>query len=65
MNWLRNVFQTLDPYFYGSYVNYIDEELENWQDKYYGEHYEKLQKIKYQVDPNNFFNFKQSIEGKP
>lgn len=45
-----------------AYVNYIDGTLTDWQQAYYGKNYSRLQKIKTQWDPDNFFYFKQSIE---
>ncbi|CAG8537428.1 5722_t:CDS:2 [Diversispora eburnea] len=46
---------------YYSYQNYIDRELKDWQHRYYGNHFEKLVKIKAKYDPNNLFNWDQSI----
>lgn len=45
----------------GAYVNYIDPLLHNWQNKYYGENYARLESIKNNIDPDNYFNFQQSI----
>ncbi|MEP4092864.1 FAD-binding oxidoreductase [Reichenbachiella sp.] len=45
----------------GAYVNYIDPLLHDWPEKYYGENYARLNAIKKQVDPKNFFNFQQGI----
>ncbi|KAF5343577.1 hypothetical protein D9758_012984 [Tetrapyrgos nigripes] len=47
---------------YGAYTNYIDIRLEDWQQRYYGSNYPRLQKIKRAVDPNNVFEFPTSIE---
>ncbi|KXN85100.1 Reticuline oxidase, partial [Leucoagaricus sp. SymC.cos] len=47
---------------YGAYPNYIDDRLADWQQRYYGAHYEKLQAIKRLVDPSNVFAFPTSIE---
>ncbi|CAG8730305.1 10824_t:CDS:1 [Racocetra persica] len=44
-----------------SYQNYIERALENWQCRYYGEYFEKLVEIKQKYDPNNLFNWNQSI----
>lgn len=46
---------------YGAYTNYIEDKLNNSQALYYGSHYERLQSIKKEVDPNNVFNFLTSI----
>ncbi|CEL59134.1 hypothetical protein RSOLAG1IB_09111 [Rhizoctonia solani AG-1 IB] len=45
-----------------SYVNFTDSTIPNWQEAYYGENYSRLQEIKQEWDPNNFFHFEQSIE---
>lgn len=45
----------------GAYVNYIDPLQHNWTEKYYGHNYKRLLKIKEKVDPNNYFNFQQSV----
>ncbi|KAL1712875.1 hypothetical protein EV715DRAFT_277706 [Schizophyllum commune] len=50
---------------WGSYVNYPDDRLENWQTLYYGEHYERLTKLKNAYDPGNVFQFPHSVEEKP
>ena len=48
-----------------SYVNYPhvgDEFAEGWGQKYYGSaHFTRLQKVKRQLDPTNFFAYNQSI----
>ncbi|CAG8482140.1 2767_t:CDS:2 [Ambispora leptoticha] len=50
--------QYTSPY---SYQNYIDRDLSNWQNAYYGANYQKLVNIKAKYDPNNLFAFPQSI----
>ncbi|CAG8721817.1 3320_t:CDS:2 [Gigaspora margarita] len=45
-----------------SYQDFIDRDLDHWQKKYYGEkNFEKLVNIKKKYDPDNLFNFPQSI----
>ncbi|CAG8747631.1 2826_t:CDS:2, partial [Cetraspora pellucida] len=44
-----------------SYQNVMDRELDNWQCRYYGENFERLVEIKRKYDPNNLFNWNQSI----
>ncbi|GBB94155.1 hypothetical protein RclHR1_00230033 [Rhizophagus clarus] len=46
---------------YFSYQNYIDRDLDDWQTRYYGNNFNKLVDIKTKYDPNNLFNFPQSI----
>ena len=43
-----------------AYPNYVDARLQNWQNLYYGNNYNRLQRIKGQVDPNTTFRFPQS-----
>jgi len=43
------------------YQNYIDMEIPNWQDAYYGQALSKLKQIKKATDPGNTFRFPQSI----
>ncbi|KAI3599207.1 glucooligosaccharide oxidase [Moniliophthora roreri] len=47
---------------YGAYANYIDERQDNWQQRYFGTHYQRLQTLKTQVDPRNTLVFPQSVE---
>ncbi|KAF0441096.1 FAD-binding domain-containing protein [Gigaspora margarita] len=46
---------------YESYQDFIDRDLDNWQTRYYGDIFERLVDIKKKYDPNNLFNFPQSI----
>jgi FAD/FMN-containing dehydrogenase len=43
------------------YQNYIDSEIPDWQDAYYGDAITRLKQIKAATDPNNTFRFPQSI----
>lgn len=45
----------------GAYVNYIDPLQHDWARMYYGRNYERLLSIKKRVDPQNYFNFQQSV----
>ncbi|HEY5563400.1 MAG TPA: FAD-binding oxidoreductase [Clostridiaceae bacterium] len=51
----------LQPHIIGSYVNVPDLSLKNYGKEYYGDNLAQLQKIKKQYDPENVFNFVQSI----
>ncbi|KAK7045778.1 hypothetical protein VNI00_007179 [Paramarasmius palmivorus] len=47
---------------YGAYANYVDDRLgRNSSALYYGSHYQRLQTIKKNVDPNNVFMFPTSV----
>lgn len=65
LQWQQKCKDILTPYTLegkASYLNYIDENLKNWQYAYYGKNYDRLRRIKSRWDPDNFFHFKQSIE---
>ncbi|HYK87120.1 MAG TPA: FAD-binding oxidoreductase [Ktedonobacteraceae bacterium] len=60
--WLNNMWQTMRPYASGAaYQNYIDSDLVNWQQAYYGTNLPMLQRVKAAYDSGNFFSFAQSI----
>lgn len=62
LSWLNNTWQAMRPYASGSaYQNYIDPNLSNWQQAYYGTNLARLQQVKKTYDPSNLFYFKQSI----
>jgi len=61
INWARSLAEIVEPFMTGNYVNYIDSNLPNWEQRYYGENYARLQSIKADVDPTRFFNGPQSI----
>jgi hypothetical protein len=45
----------------GAYVNYIDPLQHDWAVMYYGDNYKRLLEIKQKIDPDNYFNFQQSV----
>jgi len=63
VEWAYEFFEQLghDGGSTGAYVNYIDPLLHNWKEKYYGDNYARLEKIKKAVDPNNYLAFQQGI----
>ncbi len=61
-SWLADTWQAMRPYASGaSYQNYIDPDLTNWQQAYYGANLARLQRVKAAYDPANLFQFAQSI----
>src|SRR5262249_30275502 len=60
LNDFGRAFQTkFTSYF--SYQGFIDRDLDDWGKRYYGENFKRLIEIKAEYDPNNLFNFPQSI----
>jgi FAD/FMN-containing dehydrogenase len=60
--WLRAAYAKVHPHANGeAYQNYIDPELTNWRQAYYGANYARLLRIKHRYDPGNLFHFPQSI----
>lgn len=45
-----------------AYINYIDRNVRNWQQAYYGDKYRRLQETKTKWDPHKVFWNWQSIE---
>jgi FAD/FMN-containing dehydrogenase len=60
--WLTNTWESMRSYASGAaYQNYIDNDLPNWQQAYYGANFARLQRVKATYDPSNLFHFAQSI----
>jgi FAD/FMN-containing dehydrogenase len=61
-SWLNGTWQTMRSSASGAaYQNYVDPDLANWQQAYYGANLTRLQQIKAIYDPGNLFRFAQSI----
>jgi FAD/FMN-containing dehydrogenase len=61
-HWLRSCYRSLHRHASGeAYQNYVDPDLTDWQDAYYGANYPWLKLVKATVDPANVFLFPQSI----
>ncbi|KAG0246887.1 hypothetical protein B0O80DRAFT_496574 [Mortierella sp. GBAus27b] len=67
LKWMNDMYKEFlaDYKTYGTpvrgYQNYIDIDIPNWKDAYYGDALPRLQQIKSQFDPSNVFRFPQSI----
>lgn len=60
--WLEGFMQLVRPFLNGHvYQNYPDARLVDFAHAYWGEAYPRLQQVKAQADPGNFFHFQQSI----
>ncbi len=44
-----------------AYQNYIDRDLQGWEQAYYGANLARLKAIRRRVDPQHYFNFPQAI----
>jgi FAD/FMN-containing dehydrogenase len=59
--WVENFSVAMRPFVEGGYVNVPDASFVNWGELYYGINYARLREIKSMYDPENIFNFPQSI----
>ncbi|OTA94372.1 hypothetical protein M434DRAFT_10764 [Hypoxylon sp. CO27-5] len=65
MDFFAKCYKVLGPYAIeqkAAYLNYIDGGVDNWQEAYYGRNYHRLQKVKTEWDPENFFRNLQSVQ---
>jgi len=60
--WQRSFWRSMRPYASGqAYQNYIDPDLANWRQAYYGANYARLARVKAAYDPDRLFTFPQAI----
>ena len=60
--WIRQYYGAVHPHASGqAYQNYVDPDLTNWRQAYYGANYGRLSRIKATYDPHMLFNFPQAI----
>jgi len=61
IRWVREFRKDMEPFTKGVYVNTPDLSIKNWSKAYYGRNFERLTKVKAKYDPENVFNYPQSI----
>jgi FAD/FMN-containing dehydrogenase len=60
--WQQSFWQSMRPYASGqAYQNYIDPDLADWQQAYYGANYARLAQVKAAYDPHRLFTFPQAV----
>ena len=60
--WQRAFWRSMRPYASGqAYQNYIDPDLTNWRQAYYGANYTRLTQVKAAYDPDRVFAFPQAV----
>jgi FAD/FMN-containing dehydrogenase len=60
--WADGFRAAMEPYFSGGvYVNYMQAELPNWQQAYYGDNFTKLKQAKQAYDKAHLFKFPQDL----
>jgi Berberine and berberine like len=60
--WLARSWSSTHPWGSGGvYPNFPDPELQDWAHAYYGTNFERLVRVKGRYDPDDFFNFQQSL----
>ncbi|KAF8149358.1 glucooligosaccharide oxidase [Crassisporium funariophilum] len=47
---------------YGAYMNYVDDRLEDWQLRYFGDNYARLRRLKDIYDPRGTFSFPTAVQ---
>lgn len=61
IRWVEEFQKAMRPYARGVYVNTPDLSIRHWHKAYYGSNFQKLTQVKAKYDPENIFNYPQSI----
>ncbi|MFM7147757.1 MAG: FAD-dependent oxidoreductase [Actinomycetales bacterium] len=65
MQWAQSVKERLTPFALegkATYINYIENPFDGWQEAYYGSNYDRLCRVKSRFDPDNFLRFPVGIQ---
>ncbi|WP_291299679.1 BBE domain-containing protein [Desulfosporosinus sp. BICA1-9] len=61
IRWVEEFRRAMRPFTKGVYVNTSDLSIKDWPKAYYGSNFDRLTRVKAKYDPENVFNFPQSI----
>ena len=61
LTWVADFGEALRPYVDGAYVNVPNAGMPGWETAYWGPNVDRLRAIKANYDPENVFNFEQSV----
>lgn len=59
--WIAEFSQALRPYVNGAYVNVPNIGMQDWETAYWDDNFDRLREIKAKYDPQNVFQYEQSI----
>jgi FAD/FMN-containing dehydrogenase len=60
---IRGLYAAMRPWSGGSYVNYCDLDLQDWEKAYWRQNLARLKSVKARIDPDDFFHHAQSVMG--
>ncbi len=61
-DWVQQAWTKMRPFVSGmAYQNYIDPDLNGWEQAYYGSNLGRLKVTRTRIDPHHYFNFPQAI----
>lgn len=61
IRWVEEFRRAMRPFTEGVYVNTPDLSIKDWPKAYYGSNFDRLTRVKTKYDPENVFNYPQSI----
>ncbi len=59
--WIANFGEALQPFVDGAYVNVPNRGMPDWETAYWGTNVDRLRTVKAKFDPDNVFNYEQSV----